>query len=153
MPDLYQIEKEEGIYRLTVKSKTGKDILNEEYQVEPTIMAINDDTLLRICGRGDWHTYKFMNVTTGMVSEEFDDASAWTSKLVVYAVLEGGVNKIVIRDIYDKEEYYKEIERDFSPMAIPHHIIKKAEFLDNTKLALQYYCGDDLEIKEETIIL
>ena len=150
---LYQIEEENGIYRLIVKSRIGKNIYNEKYQVEPTIMSVSDDTLLIIRGRGDWHVYTFINVATGMVSEEFDDVSAWNSEMIVYAVLEDGIRKIVIRDIFNKDDYYMEIERDFSPMAIPHHIIKRAVFLDDTKLVLQYHFGENLEIKEETIIL
>ena len=150
---LYQMAKGSGVYRLTVKDRMGKEIYNEEYQVEPTIMTVSDDILLIIRGRGDWHVYTFINVSDGMVSEDFDDVSAWNSKMTAYAVWKDGINIIVIQDIFNKDEYYKEIKRDYSPMAVPRQIIKKAVFLDDTKLVLQYYCGDNLEIKEEAIIL
>ena len=150
---LYQIEEADEDYKLTIRSRGGNIIFNEQYGAEPIVQIVDDDTLLIICGKGDWHICTFVNVDTGLVSEGFDDISAWNSEMVVYAVWQDGTYKVVVQDIYNKSDYYMEIERDFSPMAVPHFIIKEATFLDDSTLEMKYYCGENFEIKGEIIDL
>lgn len=150
---LYHLEETGDTYGLTVNDRRGNVIFDERYGAEPIIGTISDDTLLIICGKGDWHVYTFVNVDMGLVSEEFNDVSAWNSKMVVYAVFRDGTYQIIVQGIYDKNNYYMEIERNFSAMAVPHYIIKEAVFLDDSTLKLKYLCGKDMEIKEEIIRL
>ena len=150
---LYQMEEADRDYKLTIRSRGGNIIFNEQYGAEPIVQIVDDDTLLIICGKGSWHSYTFVNVDTGLVSEGFEDISAWNSEMVVYAVWQDGTYKVVVQDIYNKSDYYMEIERDFSPMAVPHFIIKEATFLDDSTLEMKYYCGENFEIKGEIIDL
>lgn len=150
---LYQMEEEGEVYEFTVKNRSGNIIFNEQYQVEPVIISVNDNTLLTVRGKGDFHICTFINVDTGLVSEEFEDISAWNSGMVAYAVWQDGAYKIVVQDIYNKNDYYMEIERDFSPMAVPHFIIKEAVFLDDSTLKVKYRCGENFDTKEEIIDL
>lgn len=152
--ELYTIvnDKEEN-FRLCIKSRRGKVIFNEEYIGEPEIGIIYDDTFLVRRGKGDWHSYTFINVVTGLVSEEFDDISAWNHEKVVYGTYENGIIKIIVRDIYDKEKYYLEILRDYAPVAVPHHVILNAEFINDAQLMLEYYVGENMEDVSEIINL
>lgn len=145
---LYQMEEADGDYKLTIRNRGGNIIFNEQYGAEPIVQIVDDATLLIICGRGSWHICTFVNVDTGLVSEGFDDISAWNSEMVVYAIWQDGTYKIVVQDIYNKSDYYMEIERDFYPAAAPQYIIKEAAFLDDSTLKVKYY-GENLETKEE----
>lgn len=145
---LYQMEETDGDYKLTIRSRSGNIIFNEQYGAEPIVQIVDDDTLLIICGKGDWHICTFVNVDTGLVSEGFDDISAWNSEMVVYAVWQDGTYKVIVQDIYNKSDYYMEIERDFYPAAAPQYIIKEAAFLDDSTLKVKYY-GENLETREE----
>lgn len=152
--NLYTLMQEKDeIYELTVKNKQGKVIFQEQYIGEPRVEAIYDDTLLIVRGRGDWHVYTFINIETELISEGFSDISAWNHEKVVYATFEDGETKIIIQDIYDKDTYYMEILRDFSPEAIPYRLILKAEFLNDLQLKLKYYSGENWEEVSEVINL
>ena len=61
-----------------------------------------------IIGKGDRHTYTFINVKTSSVSKEFDDISAWNSRKTAYALYKDGVIKIIVQDICDKDYEIKQ---------------------------------------------
>lgn len=61
--------------------------------------------------------------------------------------------KIIVQDIFDEAKYYMEIEGDYASMAVPHHVITDAEFIDDTHLMLEYYTGENLEVTKEIIDL
>ena len=85
--------------------------------------------------------HTFVNISTGATSQPFQNVSAWNRHKVVYAAQENGITKIIVQDIYDREKYYLEIIRDYSPGAKPHRILKEAEFLNDSQLKLTYYIG------------
>ncbi len=154
MENLYSlIQKKNETYELTVKNRQGKIIFQEQYTGEPRVESLYNDTFLIVRGRGDWHVYTFINIETEVVSEEFSDISAWNHEKVVYATFEDGKTKIIIQDIYDKNVYYMEVIRDFSPEAIPYRLILKAEFLNDSQLMLEYYSGKNWEEVSEVVNL
>lgn len=59
--------------------------------------------------------------------------------------------KLILRDIFDKNKFYKEIERDFSGF-ITLYSINDIKMIDNI-LYLSYYKGEDYELISETIDL
>lgn len=64
-------------YRLSIKNWRGDLVFSEEYIGEPVVQIINGDTFLIIRGKGDWHMYTFINVNEGIVSENYNDISAY----------------------------------------------------------------------------
>lgn len=150
---LCTIANEKGNYRVNIKDKRGKLIYDEEYKIEPEIKLLDKNTFLIKRGAGDWYTYIFVNVENGLVSDIFNDISVWNHEKVVYAIFDDNINKIIVQDIYDKDKYYMEIVRDYTPTAVPRFIILKAEFLSSSQLKLEYYCGENFEVKQEIINL
>lgn len=150
--NLYDLTKRGDDYEININNMEGDMIFCQNYKSEPVVKIIYDDTFLLIRGKGDWHTYTFINVKTSSVSKEFDDISTWNSKKVAYAVYEEGGIKVIVQDIYDEKEYYMEIIRDYATSAVPHYVIEEAEFLNDSQLVLKYY-NKNYEIKQETIDL
>lgn len=88
------------------------------YYVEPVISKVGKNTIMVTVGRGDFWISTFINGKTGDVSEGFENISGCSEKLVVYGTFEEGKIKIIIRDIYNKEQVYKEIIEEFPNIAV-----------------------------------
>lgn len=150
---LYQLQKYGENYLLEIKSMHGNLIFQREYPAEPSVQVLDEDTVMAVFGRGDWHISEIINVETECVSQAFDDVSAVSKDKVVYGIFENGTMKVVVQDIYNRERYYQEILRDYSPVAVPSHIIKTANFLEGDKLELVCLIGDDYQEVREVIPL
>ena len=144
------ITKENEEYREKITDSKGEVIYDERYGTEPTVINSDRDTLIIRSGKGDWHSYIFVNTRAEKVSEAFDDISTWNSEFVVYATHKEEAIRIVIQNIYDKNEYYMEICRDYAQVAVPHHVVQQAEFLDEKQVRIEYYDCDN-ELREEII--
>lgn len=73
--------------------------------------------------------------------------------LVVYGICEDGNLKIVIRDIYNKDEVYKEIIDEFPDIAVGSYLIKDARVMNNHLVYLNYYLGNDWKTKKKIIFI
>lgn len=72
-------------YMLSIKSWRGDLVFSEEYIGEPVVQIVNGDTFLIIWEKGDGHTYTFVNVNEGIVSENYNGISAYNQDKAVYA--------------------------------------------------------------------
>ena len=79
--------------------------------------------------------------------------TAYNEKIVVYAIYEEGNLKIIIRDIYNKDEVYKEIIDEFPNIAVGSYIIKDARVINNHLVYLNYYLGNDWKEKKNFIFV
>lgn len=157
---LYTMEDDGENYRLSIKNTKGEEIYFEENSSSlwPNVWVIYDDTILVKKGRGDAHLYTFINVSDSLVSEDFPDIEAWNREKVTYVTFKDGKMKLIVQDIYDKEKYYVEIERDFDESkAVGHYLVTKATFLNDSQLFIEYYSnpeeGERWESKQEIIDL
>ena len=149
----YSVEKVNGTYNVSVNNRWGKRIYENVYELEPTIIQVDKDTVLIRNGKGDSWTAKFINGKTNRVSDSFENISAYNGQLVVYGIYEDEQLKIVIRDIYDKDKVYKEVIDTFPNVAVGAYIIKDAQIIDEHSVHLTYYVGDEWEEKDKVILL
>lgn len=149
----YSVEKVNGTYNVSVNNRWGKRIYENVYELEPTIIQVDKDTVLIRNGKGDSWTAKFINGKTNRVSDSFENISAYNGQLVVYGIYEDEQLKIVIRDIYDKDKVYKEVIDTFPNVAVGAYIIKDAQIIDKHSVHLTYYVGDEWEEKDKVILL
>ena len=149
----YSVEKVNGTYNVSVNNRWGKRIYENVYELEPTIIQVDKDTVLIRNGKGDSWTAKFINGKTNRVSDSFENISAYNGQLVVYGIYEDEQLKIVIRDIYDKDKVYKEVIDTFPNVAVGAYIIKDAQIIDENSVHLTYYVCNEWEEKDKVIIL
>jgi len=150
----YTIYENNYEYKVVVRQYNGNVIISEDtYNMEPIIKEVGDDMLTLTIGQGDWHITRFINVKEGTISEGFGNVEAYDSNKVVYPIYEDGTIKIVIQDIYDKDKYYREVIRDYAPVAVPKSMIIDIKFLDDLSLLLKYYSGEGWKEVSETIEL
>ena len=150
----YKVYENNYEYEVVIRQYNGKVIVSENtYNMEPIIKEVGKDTLMLKVGKGDWHITRFINVKEGTISEGFGNAEAFDSNKVVYPIYEDDTIKIVIQDIYDKDKYYREVIRDYTPVAVPKSMIIDIEFIDDSKLLLKYYSGEEWKEVSEIIEL
>ena len=100
--------------------------------------------------RQEW----FFDRETGEKSELFFNVEAVNGTTIVYMTrTEKGEICLVIRDMFDKNILYKEIQRDFSSTAVPCYDLLEARFLDDSTLEIVYKAGEDYEDVKEIIII
>lgn len=56
---------------------------------------------------------------------------------------------MIIQDMFDKSNYYKEVKLDMRDTAEPNSAIKSAEFLDDNTVKVTYFSEDDEEITKK----
>lgn len=95
----------------------------------------------------------FYDTEKGIKSEIFYNVAAVCKKKVVYMDLCGQESCLIVRDIFDKDLYYQEIYRDFSPSAVPSAVLQSAVFVEDNILEVIYLEGEDCTEKKERIEL
>lgn len=131
MYEYYIYDKEHNV----VRSETS---MNRQ----PHLSMVSDDTVkftLQVgTGIGTQWGY-FYNVTNNVFSPVYNSIYDQTNDKVAY----GGVNKVIVSDIYDKEKYYYEIKEFKEPLSKTVQPIFCAEFIDDgNKLKVSYLSGD-----------
>ena len=141
----YSMSREGENSVLVVKDDGGKELYSDTFETgyEPVVSVIDQDTIEIIYGKGDWHQSVFVNGRTGQVSPTIDDVLAANGKWAVHAGFIDGQMKIIIEDIYGEEKGYKEIIDDFPPVAVGNHLIQDVTFLDDDRVEINYYIGQD----------
>jgi hypothetical protein len=140
-------------YRYEIYNNDGILVKNERVWPFPSIATICDNTILSITrgvGTGTFQT-QYYDIERDLFSEIFEMPFAAEHGMVVYADIVGGGFILVVRDIFDASNFYKEFELDFSPTAIPANVVYHVEFLDSKRLLLTYLSG--VEHDERTAIL
>lgn len=114
----YSIEEQGDMYFLSISDNQGKKIYENQYYAYPIVLKVGKNTIRIVTGKGDCRQSQFINGKTGSISDYFENVSGYNEKLVVYAIYEEGNLKIIIRDIYNKDESYKEIIDEFPNVAV-----------------------------------
>ena len=99
-------------------------------------------------GGNTWHE-RYYDTAKGAVSRFFEKPVQNTDRLIAYFEVRDNPDIVlVVRDIFDTAQFYKEINRDFSSFVITDQA--KCEFIDNnTRLKLTYWTNpNDEEITE-----
>ena len=149
----YNKVKEGDNYLVSINDSNGEMIYEDLYRAEPIISEVGKNTIMVEIGAGNTSNSIFINGKTGKVSDFFPDVVAYNEKLVVYPIFENGELKIIIRDIYDKNNVYEEITDAFSETAVGLYDVKEAKVINDHQVYLNYYIGDDRKEKERLILI
>lgn len=149
--DYYEITSDnEDNYIITLYD-INKNIIDEFSLPKEPYIGVLESNILQIsisCGSPCNYTY-FYNTETSDISDVYFNISLAEKGKVLYM----GDRKFIISDIFDKTKYYKEIIRDFSPVAAECNDITEVKFLDDNTLLMNYLVGENFEIKQEIIEL
>lgn len=147
----YAIYYSDFMYSYYIFDKNHHIVKSDTSSSMPHIMVL-DDSLIRVTiqsGTGietQWGYY--YNLKNDTFSEIFHCIYDQTNDKVAF----GGLNKVIIQDIYDKGKYYQEISsftKPFSEVAAP---IISAKFIDNgTNIKVSYLSGSNYEEVSEIV--
>ena len=146
------------LYEYVIYNKYGKVARKEEAGREPHIVLLQNGLLeiMISCG-SPAQLYRYYDINNDVFSNE----SFWNRALVledgkiVYMSIDEGSKQsmLVIQDIFDKNKYYKEVHRDFSPFAVPSMLLKETRVLENGNLEITYFKGEEQSLETEIIDL
>lgn len=123
-------------------------------RVEPKITYIEKDLIeMLFSGGTNALTYQYYDVVNDRFSQYFSNPSLVHNHLIIYMYGVDTDIKLVIQNIFDVKQFYKEIKRDFSPNAVASNVLIEAKFLEDNKLFIKYNKGKDFNVKSEIIEL
>ena len=118
----------------------------------PTITSLSD-SLLSIeigVGTGTWRA-QYYDSDRDILSEIFDSPIAVINGKTAYFTVSNDIYKLVVRDIFNESEYYKEHILDLSRVANPIDALVQVEYLDGDRLQVTYRSGSNYDNKSSTI--
>lgn len=124
----------------------GKVILSEKTDRPIKINMINDNIVDIEIGMGSGvAVHKYYGVEQNLFSQDFSFVLSNQNELVAYMEVSKESpfenRKVIVRNIFDKNLFYKEFQLDFSKVDTP---IIEAKFLkDGSTLKLTYLSGED----------
>jgi hypothetical protein len=143
-------------YRYEIYNNNGVVVKNETaWRTYPHITTLFGDTALSITqavGTGTFLT-QYYDIGRDLFSEIFETPFTAEHGMVVYVDISEGDFKLIVRDIFDISEFYKEFEMDFSPVANSPDAVRHVEFLDRNTLQVSYLSGVEYSEKMVTLRL
>ena len=149
----YTIEMNGANYIISVYDDNGSILLQEELVAEPTIEHISPEIVRLSNGKGDSWWDQFVDVKNALVSPVYYNVSLVYDENIVYMALIDGSIKLVIRNMFDENRYYKEVVREFSVVAVPSSALVDAKLMPDHILRITYLSGEQYEERTEDIIL
>lgn len=140
-------------YQYLVYNNNGKLMFEEILDFKADFSYLSSDILREHNGGGNVSQYQYFNVNENLVSQIYDNPSLVESGKIVYMTYEDDKIKLIISDLFDKSKFYKEYNRDFSPVAAPYNALVDAKFIDSSKLQITYLSGSDRKQVTEIINL
>lgn len=140
-------------YHYLVYNNNGKIMFEETIDIKVDFSYISSDILRRHNGGGNVSQYKYFNLNDNLVSQIYDNPSLVENGKIVYMTYEDDKIKLIISDLFDKSKFYKEYNRDFSPVAAPYNALVDAKFIDSSKLQITYLSGSNRKQVTEIINL
>ena len=154
---VYDITKDnQPEYRYEILNEKGNIVKNETvWRVCPKIEYLDDNTLISIeigVGTGTWLT-QYYDVNNDLFSEVFESPAIEKYGKVVFINISEDKPILIVRDIFNKTEYFEEFVVDFSPVANPVDALKNVEFLDENTLKISYLSGNGYDEQTTTLQL
>ncbi len=143
------LDKDEN-YTIKLYDSEGKLVDELSNPKEPSIHFLTNKVMQIIIYYGNpfYYTY-FYNIENREISQAYDTPVLAQDDKIVY--IDG--KKLIVKDIFDKDKYYKEIERNFTETVPPSSAISNAKFISDHELKIKYYEGEKYNQKKETIDL
>lgn len=137
-------------YKLTLYNKNKEVIKDIKYDRYPYVNIVDNNILGVMVSFGSPDNVTFYyNTETGDISQGYENVKLAEEGKVIYMVKD----KLIISDIFDKNKYYKEIVRNFSPAAASCYVLKEAKFVKTNMLFITYFVGENYDERSETIDL
>jgi len=154
--EYYTIKKKNNEYIGMIYDVNGNIMKKEIFKKEPRVRLVSPEIVELNNGGGNETWTIFFDVAKLLTSPVYSNVSLIyinNEKMIVYMDFIDGALKLVIRDIFDKKNYYREIVRDFSEVAIPNDALINVKVITDNILRITYLVGDDYTEKEEDIAL
>lgn len=152
----YNSDYENPNYQLIIYNKNGNVVLREDWEREPRINEMGKMLEIITSHGSSAAKYRYYDIENEMFSEDdfWNRAIVTEDKKIVYMDVDekNGGSLLIIQDIFDKEIYYKEIKRDFSPFAVPSMIIENV-YINKNKLYIEYFQGEHYTLVKEVVEL
>jgi len=135
---------ENGWHYYVYDKKGNVVVTGSEYRVPPDISYVDKNTI-EICIHGGTYAdlCRYYNVETNQLSADFQNPFLTTNNLIVY--YDGDSGELIIRNIYNRNVFYKQYKRDISLSVPPIDI----SFLNDYKeLSIKYYTKEDTVVSE-----
>lgn len=144
------INQEKYRYHYKIYNQNGMVVREEQSDREPIISYIDDNMIEILISSGTYTFFcTYYDISEDRFSEVYQTPIIAEYGKVVYFEIRETVFQIIVRDIFDKNAFYKEFEiPNVSFAAMP---IKEAIFLNEDTLLIKYLSGE--LYKEEEIIL
>lgn len=113
-------------------------------RMPPTITYVSGN-IMKICFHGGTHAdyCKYYNAKSNTFSQEYWYPVIEKNSIIVYFDNDKNSKKLIIRDIFNKDKYYKEYYVDYSGA---YAQVSDAEFINgDTKLKITYLKGEDFK--------
>ncbi|MDR0890224.1 MAG: hypothetical protein LBM28_06240 [Oscillospiraceae bacterium] len=135
-------------YTYYIYSQAGECMDEGTDTVKPPTIQYASESIVSVCfHRGTYaQLYRFYETHEEEISQSYWNPYLIQERLIVY--YDGDSGKLIIRDIFNTELYYKEFSRDISTSAHP-----KATELSESELKITYYTPNLDEIAETISLL
>lgn len=155
---LYQDVNDKFSFTCQIYSDNGKLVKQKTLDSlrVPTLELITDDIMLILTNAGtNLNFYTYYDRKNNIESETFMNVKADEGRLIAYMEKIGEKEEVclIIRDIFDKEIYYKEIRRNFAPHICIDVMVNSVVFLDEDTIRFEYLDKDSGELITEMIEL
>ena len=139
-------------YSYEIRDNSGTVILSDDNAKKtPHITMIDENTAKLTIQQGTGITTAFTtycNITNGSISESFNAVFDECNGKTVYYEYRESKYYIIVRDIFDKDVFYKEFEIDDDIYAVADAVASADFSQDGKKLTVTYLAGKDYKETE-----
>ena len=150
----YRITRSDSLYYYYIIDE-NHDVVKKDgpFSKQPEIVMINDHLVRLIISAGPEHSVQYgyyYDIKMDVLSRIFYGIFDQYGRQVAYGI--GG--KVVVRDIFDKTEFYQEISSFESPLSNSTDPVTDVRFVnDGASVTISYLTGADYKEATETIAL
>lgn len=150
----YKITYKDSMYYYYIFDKNNNIVRTDgPLNIKPNIMVIDDNLICFTLQSGtgivtQWGYY--YDINKNIFSQTFHSIYDQSNGKIAY----GGLNKIIISDIFDSNKYYLEIDKFDNPLAKVAAPILSVEFTNNgTSINVSYLTGSDYKETTQNVKL
>lgn len=152
--DNYRYYRNGAFYSYVICDDSGNIVLEEELNVPISFRTVGTVKNALLCvskgsGASVYTTKTYYSRYNNTISKEYCFVVADSEKYIAYLDGETGYKKLVVRDIFDENGYYKEFSFDFNYYDTP--VVNAYFFSGGKKLTVTYYSQDENKLKTQTV--
>lgn len=143
--------KDAVLYKYTIYNNQGKKVYeDDDLSKEPVIEELDNEIISIVTSAGTGLCMvQYYDKFNDRVSDIFTNPLDLKGEKVIFF----NKNKLVVQNIFNKLNYYKEIKLNTTDTADPNNAIKSAEFIDDNQIRVIYFSGTDYKEVTEKFYL